>query len=72
MSKEEKIFRFSVMSDLGDSVVGEGSVAKGTYQSKYFNHYEKAVEYLTEQCREFVREENKEVEEMFNIRRIRI
>ena len=58
MSKEEKIFRLSVMSDLGDSVVQTGSGVRAL-KTEYFSHYTKAIEYLREQCREFVRGEYK-------------
>ena len=55
MDKKEMEFRFSVMLDLGDSVVMTGKVEDCTHVSKYFNHYEKALEYIKEQCELWVK-----------------
>jgi hypothetical protein len=51
--KTEKIFRFSVMSDLGDSVVQTGGDTRAL-KTEYFNHYEKAIDYLREECKKFI------------------
>jgi len=52
----EKIFTISVMSDLGDSVVQTGSVP--TLVTRYFNTYEKALEYLRDEFKNFIDEED--------------
>ena len=49
----DKIFRFSVAEE-GDSVVQTGKVE--TLKSIYFGHYTEALEWLKEQCKEFVKE----------------
>jgi len=50
----EKLFTMSVMDDIEDSVVQTGSVKDGTHKSEYFSHYEKALEYIKEECKKFI------------------
>jgi len=53
---DDKEFTLNV-AKYGDAVVQEGSVEKNSLTSKYFGEYEEALDYLKEQCSNFVKEQ---------------